>query len=573
MTSKVRKALRRTIAAVAALASLMSVAACGGTSSSTAQDGTVVSIFNGTTGTFNENFNPFSPTALGPTLGVIYETLYWYNLAADEDPTPMLATGYEWNEDGSELTITTREGVKWHDGEPFSAADVAFTFNLIHDTPALNTNGTACTAKLIDENHVKLIFPTKNADGTPFDEPFKGAYMQEGGILGGQAIVPEHIWKNVKDPMNYTNANPIGTGAFKLSRFTNQSYSFSAFKDYWNGAPKIDGVRYIALNDASAATSTLMAGQVDWMSAYIPSYQMLLKNYPRISAVNTPRLTTVVMTCSNTEAGCKGPQTDTAVRQAMYYGMNRTQLNKLAGAGAGAIGSPTMLMPDRDRKWITDKNLVTTPETEDQEKAKQILEDAGWKMGDDGYRHKDGVKLSMTIQTVAGWSDYILINDTLKQQMKPLGIEIISTQMAWNQWNENEQKGNYQLSLDSLGLGVTADPYYTYNPRYSSLQMAEVGETSGGQNYARYSNPKVDDAIEAAAGTEDEAERKAQYAIVQKEIANDVPYIPVYINSMLTEFNDSKVTGWPTEDNMYALPAAWKAWDMGIILQHLEPKQ
>lgn len=52
-----------------------------------------------------------------------------------------------------------------------------------------------------------------------------------------------------------------------------------------------------------------------------------------------------------------------------------------------------------------------------------------------------------------------------------------------------------------------------------------------------------------------------------------MPYIPVYINSMLTEFNDSKVTGWPTEDNMYALPAAWKAWDMGIILQHLEPKQ
>ena len=279
MTSKVRKGIRRTIAALAAIASLMSVSACSG-GSNTAADGTVVSIFNGTTGTFNENFNPFSPTALGPTLGVIYETLYWYNLASDEDPTPMLATGYEWNEDGSELTITTRKGVKWQDGEPFSAKDVAFTFNLIHNTPALNTNGTACTAEVIDDTHVKLIFPTKNADGTEFDEPFTGAYMQEGGILGGQAIVPEHIWKNVKDPMNYTNADPIGTGSFKLDKFTNQSYSFKAFKDYWNGKPKIDGVRYVALNDASAATSTLMAGQVDWMSAYIPSYKMLLKNYP-----------------------------------------------------------------------------------------------------------------------------------------------------------------------------------------------------------------------------------------------------------------------------------------------------
>ncbi|RSX51362.1 ABC transporter substrate-binding protein [Bifidobacterium goeldii] len=568
MTSKVRKTLRRAIAAVAAFASLMSVAACGGNSSSTAADGTVVSIFNGTTGTFNENFNPFSPTALGPTLGVIYETLYWYNLASDEDPKPMLATGYKWNKDGSEMTITTREGVKWQDGEPFSARDVAFTFNLIHNTPALNTNGTAATAEVIDDNHVKIIF---NKGDKP--EEFEGAYMQEGGILGGQAIVPEHIWKNVKDPMNYTNSNPIGTGSFKLSKFTNQSYSFKAFKDYWGGSPKIDGVRYIALNDASAATSTLMAGQVDWMSAYIPSYKMLLENYPRIAAVNTPRLTTVVMTCSNTDAGCEGPQTDTAVRQAIYYGMNRTQLNKLAGAGAGAPSSPTMLMPDRDTKWIADSNLKYTPETGNADKAKQILEDAGWKMGKDGYRYKNGEKLSMTIQTVAGWSDFILINDTLKQQLKPLGIEIVPTQMAWNQWNDNEQKGNYQLSLDSLGLGVTSDPYYTYNPRYHSEQMVKVGETSGGQNYARYSNPKVDEAIEAAAATEDESTRKAQYAIVQQEIANDVPYIPVYINSMLTEFNTDKVTGWPTEDNMYALPAAWKAWDMGIILQHLEPKQ
>ena len=144
-------------------------------------------------------------------------------------------------------------------------------------------------------------------------------------------------------------------------------------------------------------------------------------------------------------------------------------------------------------------------------------------MGQDGYRYKNGEKLSMTIQTVAGWSDYILINDTLKQQLKPLGIEIVSSQMAWNQWNENEQKGNYQLSLDSLGLGVTSDPYYTYSPRYTTDNMAKVGDTSGGQNYARYSNPVVDKAVANAAATEDEAERKAQYAIVQQEITNDVP--------------------------------------------------
>ncbi|WP_449385691.1 hypothetical protein [Cellulomonas soli] len=75
----------------------------GGGSSTAAPSGSTITVFNGATGTITENFNPFSTTALQPTLGVIFEPLYWYNLASDTEPTPLLATGFEWNEDGTQL--------------------------------------------------------------------------------------------------------------------------------------------------------------------------------------------------------------------------------------------------------------------------------------------------------------------------------------------------------------------------------------------------------------------------------------------------------------------------------------
>lgn len=177
----------------------------------------------------------------------------------------------------------------------------------------------------------------------------------------------------------------------------------------------------------------------------------------------------------------------------------------------------------------------------------------------------------MTIQTVTGWADFISLNDTMKQQLAEVGIELKPTQIAWNEWNDNQVKGNFQLSLDSIGLGASDNPYYTYNGKYRSTNSAKVGEMASGGNYARYDNPTVDAAIEAAAATADEAEQKAQYAIVQEQIVADLPYIPIYVNSTLTEFNNTRVTGWPDNDDKYAFAASWKAWDNGIVLKTITP--
>lgn len=551
----------RLVSVLAAVATCLSMAACGNQSGRSAGGNTTITIFNGATGTINENFNPFSPTALQPTLGIIYEPLYYYNVAKNAKPRPMLATGYKWNRDGDRLTITTRKGVKWTDGKPFTAADVAKTFNIIHDTPALNTSGLSASAKTIDSNHVAILFPKKNS------------FIQQDSILGNQAIVPEHIWKNVKNATSFVNSHPVGTGSFKLQKFNNQAYTLTANENYWGGAPKIKQVRYISLADADGATSALLAGKVDWMSAFIPNLKKILAGHKNISYTNSPNLTTAIFTCSNAKLGCTGPQTDVAVRQAMYYAMDRTRLNNLAGSGYGKMGSPTLLNPASQANWVVDKKNLYTPAKANVARANQILDAAGWKMGSNGVREKNGQPLRMTIQTVSGWSDYISINDILRQEFKKIGIDLQTTQMAWNEWNQKEQSGKFELSLDSFGVGVSTDPYFQYSGKYETANTVKVGQLATSGNIARYSNPAVDQAMDVAEHTNDTALKRSSYGKVQEQIVKDVPYIPIYVNSMLTEFNNSKVTGWPSDSDLYCMPASWKSWDSAEVLKRLVPKK
>lgn len=553
---------RSALASAAALAAAGSLAACGGGSSSssksTSKGGGTLTIFNGATGTITANFNPQSPTALQPTRGIIFEPLFFYNLVAGGDPQPILGEKYSWNDDGTELTVTTRENVTWSDGEPFSAKDVAFTFNMIQKTPALNTSGLAATAEAKDDTTVVLTFK-------------ETSFTEEANVLGNQAILPEHLWKSVGAPDTYTNEKPVGTGAYKLDKMSAQSYTLVANETYWGGKPKVDELRFISLENVDSASASLVAGDVDWMSAYLPSIDSIIKSNPDLTYINTPSMTSCIYCSGNTELGSKGPQTDAAVRKAIYYAMDRTQLNKLAGGGFAGKGSPTLLVPGRDDKWIADADNKISPQTADVDKAKQILDDAGWKEGADGVREKDGEKLELTIQTVTGWSDFISINDTLVQQLAKVGITLTTSQVSWNEWNQKEVTGDFQLSLDSVNLNASTDPYFIYNRMLNTTNSAKVGESALGGNYGRYSNADVDAAIKAASETADDDEKKKQYAIIQEQLLEDMPYIPIYVNSMLTEFNTSRYTGWPTEDNLYALPAAWGGWSSGIILQKLEP--
>ncbi|WP_248704719.1 ABC transporter substrate-binding protein [Curtobacterium sp. MWU13-2055] len=554
---------KKTVAlAAVALASSAMLALSGCSAGSSANGGaSTVTLFAGTAGNFTENFNPLNNTgaALAGTLGVLYEPLYYYNTARSQEPTPELASASKWNSDGTQLTITTRSGVKWSDGKPFSASDVAYTFNLIASNPGLNTSGAKFTVKQDGDNTVVLTFDSTSFTLGP-------------SLLGNTPMIPEHVWSKIKDPTSVTNTDPVGTGPYKLKSFTPQSYVLTKNDSYWGtGAdqPKVENVRYVALANADAATSALEAGSTDWMGAFLPTLDSIVKKNKDLSYTNTPVATTSLFTCANADLGCTGAQTDPAVRQAIYYAMDRTQMNKQASAGFSKPGSPSLLAPNTNKENIVSGD-VELPSTANTAKAKSILEAAGYSKNGNGYYAKDGQEIDLTINVVSGWTDYDTLCTLLQGQLKQAGIKLSVNQMAQNAWTQSQVAGKFQLSVNSLNVGVSSSPYFIYNDYLSSSNTAKVG-SSATTNLTRYSNSTVDAAIKTIAGTTDEATQKKEYGVIQQELAKDMPYIPIYVNSSLAEYNNARATGWPTQSNLYAFPQPWKSWDNGIVLKRIRP--
>jgi peptide/nickel transport system substrate-binding protein len=562
-TGSGRRRRRTALAGIAGAGVLaLALASCSdepGSSSSSgaAKDATLVT--PGPTGDAQANFNPFSPSSVS-ALGNVFETLFYVNKAKVSDPKPLLGTEYSFNTDGTELTVTTREGVKWGDGQPFTAKDVAFTFNMIKKTPAFNTWGFDGEVAATDDTHV--VFTWK-----------KPAYVVAPDVLSQVAIVPEHIWKDVSDPVTYLAKEPVGTGAYKLGSFKPQAITFVANPGYWGGEPKLKNIRFVSLSGNQATADGIANGTIDWQTGPIPDIQNTHKNFPNYDKFTAWQNQMVLASCASAELGCKGPQTDPAVRQALYYAIDRTQLNNLAFEKTANTISPSFALTPTQDKWISPEvSPKTAPDKADPAKATSLLEAAGWAKGADGIYAKDGKPLTLTIEVVTGWTDYITALQAITSQAKAAGIKIETSQSSWNGWTDKKNKGNFQLIIDALYQGPTSDPYYVYTYFFTTANTAKVGKTPG-LNYGRFSDPAVDAAVNELKGLNftDTAARQEKFNIIQKRLVDQMPYIPVLTGGTTSVWNVKKFTGWPSEDNQYAFPAVWSRLDSAEVFKALQP--
>ncbi len=549
---------RRAAAALASAAviGLLSTACSSGGSDGAADSSTLVA-YTGQAGDYQINFNPFSPSRIG-ALGTIYETLFFYNKAQVSEPVPLLGTEQSWNEDGTELAVTLREDVTWSDDEPFTADDVAFTFAMIKEHPSINNGGFDGEVTAVDDTHVVFTF----------DEP---AFLK-GPDLMNTPIVPEHLWKDV-NPVEDVMEEPVGTGAYLLDEFKPQAFTYKANPDYWGGEPAVEQIRFLALSGNQAGADAIAAGTVDWQTGPIPDIQNTNQNFPDYDAYTQWQNQMVLATCSSVAMGCEGPQTDPAVRHALYYAMDRDQINSLAFMDTASEMSPTFALTPSQDEFVSDAvEEKIAPAEPDLDRAAQILEDAGWAKGEDGVYAKDGERLSLTVEIVTGWTDYITAVTTIASQAAEAGIEIEAAQSSWNEWTEKKGSGDFELAIDSLWQGPAPDPYYLYNYFFDSESGAPVGE-SAGNNYARYDNPAVDEALDelATLSFDDEA-RQSHFDTIHTEIVRDMPYIPILTGGTTSVWNTADFTGWPSDDDLYAFPAVWSAFDAAEIFKRLEPK-
>lgn len=549
------------LAGTAALALVLS--GCSGSSTAQKAGGPTLAVYSGASGTFTENFNPFSPTALGDTTGVIYEPLFFFNGLAKlgEKAKPILGESYSWNSDGTKLSLVTKSGIKWSDGKPFTAKDVAFTMNLIHKTPAINTTGNAPTAQAIDDTHVTMTFS-------------KPSYTSAPNILGLTWIVPEHIWKSKSDPATDVNKNPVGTGPMKVASFSPQSYLLTKNPDYRDASKlKVGGLRIYSLSGNEAATNKLLAKQLDWAGIFIPDVKKVLGGNPTVKYTVYGSQQVVLDTCSNASLGCSGPQTDPVVRKAMSAAIDRSQVNKLAYYGNAGPINPTFALEGRDDQFISSQYKDTLPQSANASQAKSLLEQDGWALGSDGVFAKDGQRLSMTVLVTTGYTDYIAALQAIQQQFKAAGIAIDVQQVANQEKISATGLGKFQLAIDGIFQGPVADPFYVYDKYFNGDGTAAVGKQANPYgNYVRYSNPTVDKQIAVAAGTEDLAVKAKAYAAIQQQVVEDLPYIPIVNNRSFVEYSTQQVTGFPTADDLYASPAPGAAPDNAQVLMNLKTK-
>lgn len=550
-----RRAALIAVAGTAILGIGLSGCAGGGGDDSGESDGRTLRVWAGSQTPIEANFNPFSPSVLHAALGPIYEPLFFYNKTADEAPEPMLGESFEYNEDGTVITVKLKDGVKWNDGEDFTAEDAAFTFNY-----EPNHRDGLISAEATDDSTVVLTYETPQ-------------FTNEFQILGTTWMLPEHIWSEVDDYTTFTDEEPVGTGPYVVDKVTDASYSVVANDEFRDeGVPAIKKVQYIGIDANQSAQDLLTAGELDWTGMFVPNPDSVTSNGV-ISMLNTPQDPTVLYTCSNAELGCAGPQTDVAVRQALNVAIDRATIKEKAFVGLTGDISPTFALLPRDQKWVADLANEVSPQSPDAAAAGEILEAAGYTKSGDGFYAKDGAQLELSLVSVDGWTDYNDAAKLIAEQAAEAGIKVNASTVQWQEFSDARQTGQYQLIMGGVIGTSVADPFQIYKDWFTGESTSQVGEEvpTGRWNFSRYDNAVVNEAVAAAAATNDEAVKQEAYAAVQAEIVRDLPYIPLVINATQTFFNTKDFTGWPTEEDLYAFPPAWGSVASGYVLQHLEP--
>lgn len=548
------------VAGASVLALGLTACGGGGGEGGNANGDRALRVWAGSTTPITTNYNPFAPNVLHGALGPIYEPLFFYNKTKDEEPIGLIGESFEYNEDGTQITVKIKPDLKWSDGEPLTASDVAFTFKYEANNPEGNN---LVSAEATDDTTVVLTYGIAQ-------------YTTEFQRMGSSYILPEHIWKDVDDFANFTNEEPVGSGPYVVDKTTSESYTLVANENYRDADElAIKKVQYIAVDNNQTAQDLVAAGELDWTGMFIPNPDDVTGN-GKIEWINTPQDPTVLYTCSNAELGCTGPQTDVAVRQALNVAIDRATIKEKAFVGLTADISPAYTLLPRDEKWLTDDAYEVSPQEANVEEAASILEAAGYTKGSSGIYEKAGVPVELSLISVDGWTDYNDAAKLIAEQAEKAGIKVTTSTVQWQEFVDARQSGQFQLIVGGV-IGTTiADPFQIYRDWFGGTAVQSTSPVGteippGRWNFSRYSNPAVDAAIQQAISTEDEGERKQLYATIQDAIVNDVPYIPLVINATQTFYNTKDYTGWPTEENLYAFPPSWGAIAAGYVLTQIKP--
>jgi len=469
---------------------------------------------------------------------LIYSGLFKYDPKGEI--VPDLAESYEVSDDKLTYTVHLKKDIKWQNEEVFSADDVLFTIQTIQD-PAfkspLRQNWQGVGMEIIDENTLQFILQS----------PY--SFFLNNLTTG---IIPRHVWESVA-PANFAltdyNLRPVGTGPYKFSDFKKDgegnilSYDLEINEYYYGEKPYIGKIGFSFYYDEDSMLEAYNNKQVFGMSFLSPARTPDIKSArsTQIHSINIPRYFAVFFNQQKSKV-----LASREVRKALSMATDRRAIIDEILAGQGKdIYSPippgTFGFTDDVKKFEYDV-----------EKANKVLDDDGWKKGEDGFRKKDNLALEFNLATT-DWPDLALTAEILKEQWEIIGAKVNFEALPVADIQQNFiRTREYDALLFGQVIGIDPDPYAFWH----SSQTRDPG-----LNLALYSNQDVDKILEKIRQEMNKDNRIEYYKNFQQAVAEDVPaiflYSPNYLYVHSKSVQGMKVSSMVTPDKRFSDVSKW----------------
>ncbi|QBP93163.1 ABC transporter substrate-binding protein [Bacillus mycoides] len=449
-------------------------------------------------------------------------------------PIPILAKKWDISEDQLTYTFHLKDDLKFSDSSPLTADDVAFTLTLLHDPTYSGATDISQTAikggQAYKEGKATSIEGIQVIDPKTITITTEKVNAQTLSLIGGEVISKAYYGKEYKqgnlEYLKELYGKPMGAGAYKLDKYIpGQEVRFVANENYFEGKPKIEHFIY-KITKGDTKLQQFQAGEVDYdgFTTNAETIEQLKElGFANVNVYTGSSYGYIKMNYK------KSYFKDKRVRQAFIYGLERQKVIDTYFQGYASLVN----VPITPVSWAYTEEGINKYEY-NLEKAKKLLDEAGWKAGSDGIREKDGQKLKVSYFA----SSASKINDVIpvmKEDYKKMGVEFNPEYMDFNTMISKVIKGDYDLAMVSTPM--IDDPSGT---------IEEFVSTSK-RNYDGYHNPKVDELAKQALETLDIEKRKEIYKKLYQELSEDPPVIFLN-NSKVVSAHNARIQGLQ-EDN------------------------
>lgn len=476
-----------------------------------------------------DTMNPLTSysTEAQEVLQLVYDKLMEYDaqLAAQ----PSLAESSTTSDDGRTVTYTLRSGVTWHDGEPFTADDVDFTFNLIHDenlSQYAQWLADMISAEAQGPDTVVVTFKKPQAFDPALAIP----------------ILPKHIWAGMKSAeiQKFANDEPVGTGPFTFGSWERgQTVTVNRNPDFWGTPAGPGSVIWVLFQNEDVMAQSVRTAEVDILSEVPPTIWDGINGADQVKAVSLPGFSFHHIGFNVSEDPASGGNPlllDPVVRQALSYSLDRNQLVQIALAGHGQPGSVLLppAMADYQLQIPEDQQFNANPDM-----GNQILDQAGYAAGSDGVRESSsGDPLQFRLIAIESTTVDVRAAQIFRDSAAKVGIKLDLETMDENTLGSivyNADAPDWDIFVWGWDSGVNDPDYLLGVPLSSQI---------GGNNDVYYAEPNYDALYDEQAAELDHDARVDLVHEAQQMFYDSAAYIVMWYQDKLQAYRTDTWTGW-----------------------------